>query len=206
MGTTDSEAAFWETVYAASDDEMITDTLVDEVLVELADDLDPGTALDLGCGTGQNTCWLAIEGWDTTGVDISPSAIELARKRADQADLEISFEAGDARTWQPRRQFDLVFSTHAMPSTESGRRDAIRTAVSAVKVGGTLYIREFDRSFADGDGPFKPEELTNVDEIVSELDGFSIALAEVQIMDHSHGDVSMDAPCVVVLAVRDVKQ
>ena len=45
--------------------------------------MQPGRALDLGCGTGTNVLWLAQHGWTAVGVDRSPIAIESARRRAD---------------------------------------------------------------------------------------------------------------------------
>ncbi len=46
----------------------------------------PGeTAIDLGCGTGANTLFLAESGWETVGVDFSPVAVDKARARAREA-------------------------------------------------------------------------------------------------------------------------
>jgi SAM-dependent methyltransferase len=54
-----------------------------------------GRAIDLGCGTGVNAVWLAQQGFETTGIDLSPRAIELARKRADDAGVRVRFLAAD---------------------------------------------------------------------------------------------------------------
>lgn len=50
--------------------------------VEGTDKLAPGKALDLGCGTGTNCVYLAKHGWQATGVDFVPRAIEAARRKA----------------------------------------------------------------------------------------------------------------------------
>jgi len=52
------------------------------ILVAEADDLPPGRALDLACGTGRHAVWLAERGWRVTGVDFSEVALELARTHA----------------------------------------------------------------------------------------------------------------------------
>jgi SAM-dependent methyltransferase len=44
--------------------------------------LSPSTALDLGCGTGDNSIYLAQHGWQVTGVDFVPGALEKARAKA----------------------------------------------------------------------------------------------------------------------------
>lgn len=55
----------------------------------------PGRALDLGCGTGTNAITLAQHGWQVTGVDFSPRAIAMARKKATQKGLAIAFHIAD---------------------------------------------------------------------------------------------------------------
>ncbi|MCI5126573.1 MAG: class I SAM-dependent methyltransferase [Candidatus Electrothrix sp. AR5] len=41
-----------------------------------------GKVLDIGCGTGTNAIWLAQQGFEVTGLDISDKAIALAKKNA----------------------------------------------------------------------------------------------------------------------------
>ncbi|MGB9302869.1 MAG: class I SAM-dependent methyltransferase, partial [Mycobacterium sp.] len=48
-------------------------------LVEGPTALPAGRALDLGCGTGTDTIYLATHGWDVTGVDMVPKALDIAR-------------------------------------------------------------------------------------------------------------------------------
>lgn len=55
----------------------------------------PGRALDLGCGTGTNAITLARHGWQVTGVDFAPRAIRMARRKAADACLTITFHAAD---------------------------------------------------------------------------------------------------------------
>ncbi|MCZ7568129.1 MAG: class I SAM-dependent methyltransferase [Ardenticatenaceae bacterium] len=45
----------------------------------------PGRALDLGCGTGTNSIYMARHGWEATGVDFAGSPIAAARARAREA-------------------------------------------------------------------------------------------------------------------------
>lgn len=42
----------------------------------------PGRALDLGCGTGTTSVYLASHDWDVVGVDFAPNAVAAARARA----------------------------------------------------------------------------------------------------------------------------
>jgi Methyltransferase domain len=51
-------------------------------LVEGPSALAVGRALDLGCGTGTDTIYLARHGWDVTAVDMVPKALAIARRNA----------------------------------------------------------------------------------------------------------------------------
>jgi len=56
------------------------------LLVETVRRLKPGRALDLACGKGRNSVWLAEHGWQVTAVDRSPVAIPAVDTHV--ADLE----------------------------------------------------------------------------------------------------------------------
>jgi SAM-dependent methyltransferase len=61
----------------------------------LALDLPPGRALDLGCGLGRASVYLARQGWQVDGVDFIPQAIETARQRAQAAGMSsVAFHLG----------------------------------------------------------------------------------------------------------------
>jgi 2-polyprenyl-3-methyl-5-hydroxy-6-metoxy-1,4-benzoquinol methylase len=64
------------------------------------------TALDLGCGTGPTALTLHNLGFRTTGIDISPTAIELARKMHEG----IHFAVADVLTYEGK--FDFIYDSH----------------------------------------------------------------------------------------------
>jgi len=57
--------------------------------------IQPCRALDLGCGTGTNSIWLAQQGFEVTGIDLAPLAVELAEKRARAAGANLHFMVAD---------------------------------------------------------------------------------------------------------------
>jgi len=57
--------------------------------------LKPGRAMDLGCGTGTNSLYLARHGWDVVGVDLAARAIRQARRKAEEAGLLVDFYTAD---------------------------------------------------------------------------------------------------------------
>jgi SAM-dependent methyltransferase len=54
-------------------------------IIAFAEGAAPGRALDLGCGTGRASIYLAQRGWICDGVDFIPAAVDLARERATTA-------------------------------------------------------------------------------------------------------------------------
>jgi SAM-dependent methyltransferase len=64
-------------------------------VVEGAQALPPGRALDVGCGGGRNTLYLARHGWEAVGVDITELCIDQARSRAVEESSSARFILGD---------------------------------------------------------------------------------------------------------------
>jgi thioredoxin reductase/2-polyprenyl-3-methyl-5-hydroxy-6-metoxy-1,4-benzoquinol methylase len=113
-------------------------------LVATATELMPGSALDVGSGEGADAIWLASQGWEVTGVDISTVALERAAARAGEAGADvaarISWEHADVFTFEPGvRRYDLV-SAQFMHLPQPALADLHRRLAAAVRPGGTLLI------------------------------------------------------------------
>ncbi len=93
-------------------------------LIALAEQLQPGHVLDLGCGYGRSCIYLAQRGWQAVGVDFVPLAIEEAKHRAEKAAVSERIEfRQSAVTDLPfgDAQFDLIVDIgcmHALSDTE----------------------------------------------------------------------------------------
>lgn len=69
----------------------------------------PCRAIDLGSGTASNVVYLAQQGFDMTGVDFSPAAVEIGRNRAHEAGVEAVFIEDDLTNLQHvKGTFDLL--------------------------------------------------------------------------------------------------
>jgi SAM-dependent methyltransferase len=101
---------FYDTLYRFTKPDWDTGLTPPEVTSAIDQFKQPGRALDLGCGTGTTSIYLAQRGWHVTGVDFSPKAIELARDKAQRAGVKSDFHLGDvSRLDFLREPFDLIF-------------------------------------------------------------------------------------------------
>ncbi|MFD3374089.1 MULTISPECIES: class I SAM-dependent methyltransferase [unclassified Streptomyces] len=139
-GTADEDAVlFWEQHYRT---QRAWDARVNPLLAETAAQLQPGTALDLGCGPGGDAIWLAQRGWHVTAVDISTTAVERVQKRARDlgvADRVVTAQHDLARSF-PAGRFDLVSAQYFHTPLPLLRSRVLRTAARALRPGGLLLI------------------------------------------------------------------
>jgi SAM-dependent methyltransferase len=174
-------------------------------LVAEVEDLPPGRVLDLACGEGQNTIWLATLGWDATGVDYSEVAIAKARRRAESDGVLVDFACADLVDYEPpEAEYDLVVVLYLhIPLVE--RRGVLGRAAAAVAAGGTfLFVGHDLRNLTDGvGGPSDPTLLATPDDIAAELSGLDVERAERVLRDVS-GE-SRDAIDTLVRARRPTR-
>jgi len=171
-----------------------------QFLAEIAEVLEPGTALDLGCGQGRNSLWLASRGFEVTGLDLSSVAIEQATAVAAELDLNVSFESVDLTTWDPSgRVWDLVVLTYLHLSHE--RRPVVHDAAKrAVAPGGRLVViaHHLD-NFENGvGGPPVPDLLFTEQQLASDFSDLEILRNEKVTRTTDEGD----AIDLVFVAVR----
>jgi cyclopropane fatty-acyl-phospholipid synthase-like methyltransferase len=101
----------------------------------------PGRALDLGCGTGTNVITLAEHGWQATGVDFIPIAINTARKKAQKAGLDVNFTVGDVtRLDAIEGPFDLILDIGCYHSLDSDGMEAYRQRIRTLLAPGGSYM------------------------------------------------------------------
>ncbi|MFF1463137.1 class I SAM-dependent methyltransferase [Streptomyces sp. NPDC058330] len=121
----------------------------DENLVSYVDRglVAPGRALDLGCGPGRNSLYLASLGFTVDAVDLSPGAVAWAEERAREAGADIRFRCGDAFTEgeaAPAGPYDLVHDSGCFHHLPPHRRVSYLALVDRVLApGGHLALNCF---------------------------------------------------------------
>lgn len=101
--------------------------------------------LDVGCGAGTDLARFARGGARVTGVDLSSSAIALAKQNFAQQGLEADLrEADGERLPFPDNQFDLVFA-HGVVQYTSHDRALVDECRRVLKPGGTAVFQVYNR-------------------------------------------------------------
>ena len=102
------------------------------------------SVFDAGCGTGRNSNYLAMKGAKVQGVDISPSAIRIAKERAREMDLDVDYSVLDLGVKQKFKNdsLDLVIDVTSSNSlNEKGREIFLSEAQRGLKGGGYFFVR-----------------------------------------------------------------
>jgi SAM-dependent methyltransferase len=173
-----STHAEWDARYAAAPDGMFSGNVNPTLAVEVTG-LQPGSALDVGCGEGADAIWLARAGWDVTALDISAVAVERGRAVAGAVRVSVRWIAADFAA-ADLGQFDLV-TAHYAALKHTPDRAVLRALVAGVAPGGTLlYVGHapLDREFSLARG-FDPNDYVQPSDVEAFLDdGWEIEVAE----------------------------
>lgn len=153
-------ADFYDALYADKDYEAECDYLES---IFRAHGLPSGAAiLDLGSGTGGHDIPLGRRGYRVTGVDRSEQMVGIARGKAAEDALGVSFVVGDVRSARLERVFDAVISMFAVMSYQLTNEDleaAFVTARAHLRAGGLFVF----------DGWFGPGVLTDPPKVVTKI-------------------------------------
>lgn len=99
-------------------------------------------ALDVGCGAGVFSIWLAQQGFDVTGIDLFPEAIAMGEQRAQQHAVSVHFLAVDLFAYAPDRKFDLVFDSGCLHSLVGGDLRTYKARLLSWLAPGAEYVLE----------------------------------------------------------------
>lgn len=151
-----------------------------------------GPVLDVGTGPGTLSLMWAELGFATTGIDFSPTMLEMARRLAERRGLRVKFMEGDAESLPFQEQQFTIVSSRFVLFTLPHPGYAIRRWAELLQPGGALVI--VGHEFAPGvEKPPQRQQDTRVGWKMS--DEYQAALGQLPFMDHKqkHVQVVMEA-------------
>lgn len=107
--------------------------------------------LDLGCGTGRNSNYLAELGNNVIGIEISKTAVNIAKERAIECGVKVDYRLGDiGENYEIKNEsIDIVFDVTSSNSLdEKGRQKYLDETSRVLKNGGYFFVRALCK---DGD-------------------------------------------------------
>jgi SAM-dependent methyltransferase len=132
-------------------------------LVEGDGALGPGAALDLGCGTGDSSIYLAKNGWRVTGVDFVARAVDKARAKAEANKVAVNFVRADVTRLSSGgigSTFGLIVDNGCLHGMSPHDRDAYVREVTAVAApDARLLLVEFVPGGTYGVPGIDPDEV-----------------------------------------------
>jgi SAM-dependent methyltransferase len=141
--------------------------------------------LDLGCGNGRHSKWLALKGFDVTGVDLAASSIREAKKYETTA---LRFYRQDMRMPFGKRAFDYVFNffTSFGYFDNPADDDMVMNNISlALKPGGVLVMDYINSDYAE-------KRLTPAEE--KEIDGIIYHISRWTDEKHFFKKITIEEP------------
>jgi len=183
------EKPFWEASYR--DDDVSTFSKGPTVdVAEYFHLLKPRSlVLDVGCGEGRNSIFLAEKGHIVDAFDLSEAGVRKAKKIADARGLTIHFFAQDLAEFQFAKEYDVILSHGVLHLPEKEIRDKfIRQMRAHTKVGGYNFVGVFtSRLPATPDNAPFTKSLFGVGELPRKYDGW-------EIVHHLEGTFSDEHP------------
>ncbi|HXH68357.1 MAG TPA: class I SAM-dependent methyltransferase [Candidatus Limnocylindrales bacterium] len=114
-----------------------------EHLAELANVQAGSSVLDIGCGFGGSSLYLAQKyNASATGITISPVQVEMAKKATTAAKLDARFLLMDAEALDFPQQFDVLWSVESI-SHYHDRPSFFANAVKFLKPGGVFALTDW---------------------------------------------------------------
>lgn len=113
-------------------------------LMKVLPPIKPYRVLDIGCGEGKDSVFLAKCGYDVTAFDLSEIGLDKAKRLAEHNCVQVKFFKTDILDYRPDSDFDIIFSSgvlHFVP--QAVRRDLCDSLKTHTTIGGINALNVF---------------------------------------------------------------
>jgi len=145
-----------------------TRSYVEPILENYISHVDVGNALDIACGMGRNTNFLAKKGFNVDAVDISDYALSQVEDAENINKIETDL---DSYTLE-KNKYDLVVNINYL------NRRFFPQIKEALKSGGIVVFETFIIAHGDFENPSNPEYLLRRNELLHAFISFEIIYYE----------------------------
>ena len=172
------ESIDWDERYSESD--RIWSGEPNGALVAEIASVQPGRALDVGCGEGADAIWLAQHGWSVTAIDVSSVALERGRRAAARLGVDVDWRlTGLVEAALPAGGFDLVSAQYPALPRDPGE-GAVQALLAAVAAGGILlFVHHTDMDEIAVAHGHEPDHYVRPTDVAAALtDGWDVVIDE----------------------------
>ncbi len=126
-----------------------TEQLV-EIILDDHPESDQLSVLDIGCGSGCIPIALKMDRpqWNVSGIDISPKALEVSRRNAEQNEVEVNFAQGDIlapKTMDFETSYDIIVSNP--PYITPDEKDSLEPQVKDYEPSEALFFEDLEKMY-----------------------------------------------------------
>jgi SAM-dependent methyltransferase len=133
-----------------------------------------GTALDAGCGEGQDLAFLAERGYVATGVELTETGAAKAERLLRSRGLDAEVVQEDLRVYAPPRRFDLVLAINTVPFLGADGDACLERLIAAVADGGVFGFSSFARPQGNRSGSTDGFWLPTLEELLERFAGWQM--------------------------------
>jgi len=124
-------------------------------------------ALCLADGEGRNGVWLAQQGWDVTGVDISPAGIDKAKQLALKNHVQADFLVGNIAEFDFKPNYYQLITSIFFHLPKNLRQKIHEGCILSLEIGGFFVMESYspEQLSQNTGGPKEPELLISLEDV-----------------------------------------
>ena len=145
-----------------------------QFLKQNVDMLPQGTVLDLAMGEGRNGVYLATQGYQVTGIDISEVGLRKAQALAAEHGVEITTQVADLQEYRlVPNTYDVIICTYYL------QRDLFPQIILSLKPGGMALVETYTIDHKKYAPEFRQEYLLKPNELLTLFQGLTVIRYQV---------------------------